>query len=55
MALVCLALGELYLGQGRPADALPFWRQAYVQYSGLFRRQPANFLLRLNLGDSVLA
>jgi len=49
LALVCLVLGEVTLGQGRSSDALPFWREAYEQYRTLARRQPDDLLPKLNL------
>ena len=49
LALVCLVLGEVSLGQGRSSEAFPFWREAYRQYTALARRQPDELLVKLNL------
>jgi serine/threonine protein kinase/tetratricopeptide (TPR) repeat protein len=49
LALTCLALGEVHLGQRRMGEALPYWRQACEQYRILARQQPEDPLVQLNL------
>jgi tetratricopeptide (TPR) repeat protein len=49
LALVCLMLGELHLGNHLTSEAVPYWQQAYERSSVLARDQPDDLLVQLNL------